>query len=59
MSLGARALFALCSALTVTALSEIMGGEEPEVMAAVTYSKNIEYSTDNVDLILDALSEFL
>jgi lysine-N-methylase len=59
MSLGARALFALCSALTVTALSESMGGVEPEVMAAVTYSKNIEYSTDNVDLILDALSEFL
>ena len=59
MSLGARALFALGSALAVAALSELAEGEDPEVRAAVLYSKNIEYSTDNVDLILDVLSEFL
>lgn len=53
MSLGARVLFALGSALTVTALSEIIGGDEPEVRAAVLYSKNIEYSTDNVDYLID------
>ncbi len=59
MSLGARVLFALDSALAVTALTEVIGGDEPEVRAAVLYSKNIEYSTDNVDMILDGLSEFL
>lgn len=53
MSLGQRVLFALGSALTVTAFSEIIGCDEPEVRAAVLYSKNIEYSTDNVDYILD------
>ena len=55
MTLGQRVLFALGSALTVTALSEIIGGEEPKLRAAVLYSKNIEYSTDNVDYILDNL----
>ena len=59
MSLGARVLFSLGSSLAVTALSEIINEDEPEVRAAVLYSKNIEYSTDNVDLILDSLSEFL
>ena len=59
MSLGQRILFALLSALTVCALSNVMDEEERFVRAAVLYSKNIEYSTDNVDLILDALSELL
>ncbi|MBQ7344287.1 MAG: flagellin lysine-N-methylase [Clostridia bacterium] len=59
MSLGARVLFALGSALAVTALSEVIGVDEPEARAVVLYSKNIEYSTDNVDMILDGLSEFL
>lgn len=53
MSLGARVHFALCSALTVVALSEVMKTDEPEISAAVLYSKNIEYSTDNIDYILD------
>ena len=53
MSLGARVHFALCSALAVVALSEVIGTDEPEVRAAVLYSKNIEYSTDNIDYILD------
>lgn len=59
MSLGQRILFALLSSFTVCALSHVMDEEERFVRAAVLYSKNIEYSTDNVDLILDALSELL
>ena len=53
MTLGQRVLFALGSALTVTALSEIIPGDEPDIRAAVLYSKNIEYSTDNVNYLLD------
>ena len=59
MSLGQRILFALLSTLTVCALSKVIDKEEKCIRAAVLYSKNIEYSTDNVDMILDALSEFL
>jgi lysine-N-methylase len=59
MSLGQRILFALLSTLTVCALSKVIDKEEKYIRAAVLYSKNIEYSTDNVDMILDALSEFL
>ena len=59
MSLGQRILFALLSSFTVCALSNVMDEEERFVRAAVLYSKNIEYSTDNVDLILDALSKLL
>ena len=56
MSLGARVLFALGSALAAVALSEVIDCEESDVRAAVLYSKNIEYSTDNVDIILDKIS---
>ena len=59
MSLGQRILFALLSSLTVCALSNVIDEEKRFVRAAVLYSKNIEYSTDNVDLILGALSELL
>ena len=59
MSLGQRILFALLSTLSVCALAKTMDCDEKYVRAAVLYSKNIEYSTDNVDLILDALSELL
>ena len=59
MSLGQRILFALLSSLTVCALSNVMDEEEMLVRATVLYSKNIEYSTDNVDLVLDRLSDFL
>ena len=41
------------------AISHVMKKEESTVRAAVSYSKNIEYSTENVDLILDELSAFL
>ena len=53
MSLGQRVLLALGSALTVAALSELIDSDEPMVIAAVEFSKNIEYSTDNVDQILE------
>lgn len=57
MTLGARVLFALLSSLSVVAISLFSG--KNMVRSAVCYSKNIEYSTDNVDMILDELSEIL
>ena len=59
MSVGQRILFSLFSALTVIALSLAMSGEDKSVRAAVIFSKNIEYSTENVDMILDSLTDFL
>ena len=59
MSIGQRILFALLSALAVVAISKVLNTDEPLVRAAVLYSKNVEYSTDNVDYIYDRLSEFL
>ena len=59
MSLGQRILFALLSSLTICALAKVISSEEKYVRAAVLYSKNIEYSTDNVEMVLDRLSEFL
>ena len=59
MSLGQRILFALLSSLAVCALSKVINGNEKCIRAAVLYSKNIEYSTVNVEMILDGLSEFL
>ena len=59
MSLGQRILFALLSTLAVVAIAEVMNSNDPLLRAAVLFSKNIEYSTDNVDMILDALSEVL
>lgn len=53
MSLSRRIILAIGSALAVAALSELLDGDEPIVLAAVEYSKNIEYSTDNVDYILE------
>ena len=53
MSLGQRVLFAFGSALAIAALGSLMAGDDPDVLAAVEYSKNIEYSTDNVDHILE------
>ena len=50
-----RILFALCSGLTVAALSGLIGGENAPVRAAVLYSKNIEYSTENVDYLIENL----
>lgn len=55
MSLYARIIFALTSAMTVAALSVIMDCDTPEIRAAVEYSKNIEYSTENVDYILEEI----
>lgn len=59
MSLSARVLFALCSALAIAAISEVIDADKSKVKSAVLFSKNIEYSTDNVDYILDGLSELL
>ena len=59
MSLGARVLFALCSALVITSISEVIGMDKAEVKSAVLFSKNIEYSTDNVEYLLDGFSELL
>lgn len=59
MSLGQRILFALLSTLAVVAIAEVMNSNDPLLRAAVLFSKNIEYSTDNVNMILDALSEVL
>ena len=59
MSVGQRILFSLYSSLLIIALSEVMSCENKTVRAAVSYSKNIEYSTENVDMILDGLTDFL
>ncbi len=53
MSLGQRIVFALGSALVTVALGEVADDDEPIVRGAVLYSKNVEYSTDNVDYILE------
>ena len=50
MSLGQRVLFSLGSALVISAISTLIGSD---IRAAVLYSKNIEYSTDNVEYILE------
>lgn len=55
MSIGGRILFALISALSIIAISAVLGCGGSDVKAAVMYSKNIEYSTDNVDYIIDNL----
>ena len=59
MTAGQRVLFSLFSALFTVALASGKGGDEAMIRAAVDFSKNIEYSTDNVDMILDGLSNFL
>ena len=59
LSLGVKVLFALCSSMATVALSYITVTDDPQVRAAVMFSKNIEYSTDNVDMILDRLSDLL
>ena len=56
MSLYPRIDFALGSALAIAAISEVIGGDDAKIRAAVAYSKNIEYSTDNVDFILEAFT---
>lgn len=58
-SLGKRILFALMSSLAIIALSEVINGEDKEVRAAVLYSKNIEYSTDNIEIILNDINLYM
>lgn len=53
MSLASRVLFTLCSSLTVAAISLVTDAHDKDVRAAVMFSKNIEYSTDNVDYFLE------
>lgn len=52
MSFGQRIIFALGSGLIIAAMSSVLGSD---VRAALLYSKNVEYSTDNVDYILDSI----
>ncbi len=52
MTLGARVAFAILSALSTVAIGCKTGDL---VTAATLYSKNVEYSTDNVDFILGEL----
>ena len=59
MTAGQRVLFSLFSSLFTVALASGKGDDEAMIRAAVDFSKNIEYSTDNVDMILDGLSNFL
>lgn len=59
MSIGQRVLFSLFSALFTVALAQGKKWADSMIRAAVDFSKNIEYSTDNVDMILEGLSEFL
>lgn len=56
MSIGGRILFALSSSLATAAIASAIGND---VSAALLYSKNIEYSTDNVDSIIDGLNQYL
>ena len=49
ISLGQRILFSLCSSLAISAISKVINGDDAKVRSAVLYSKNIEYSTDNVE----------
>ena len=59
MSIGARILLAILSTLAIINISTVINSDEALVRAAVLFSKNIEYSTENVDMILEELSEFL
>ena len=59
LSIGQRILLAVLSSLSVIAISTVMDCEEKTVRAAVLFSKNIEYSTDNIDALLEQLSDFL
>ena len=59
MTLGARVLFSLCSAIVITAISTAIDTTDPEIRSAVLFSKNIEYSTDNVDYLLDSLCQLI
>ena len=56
MSLYSRITFALGSSLIISAISLIKEGDDAAIRAAVEYSKNIEYSTENVDEILENLT---
>ena len=57
MTLGYKILLALFSSLATVALSRVSNADEPDVRAAVKFSKNIEYSTENIDTITDRLSD--
>lgn len=57
LTLNARAKMSVYSALTVMLLHHLSGaGREKLLLIARQYSKSIEYSTVNVDEIVDALS---
>ena len=55
MSFGQRILFSLYSALTVAAIAKDESDADEYARAAVLFSKNIEYSTDNVDDVIDRI----
>jgi hypothetical protein len=39
--------------MVIAALSLVIGGEDAKVRAATEYSKNVEYSTENVEYIME------
>ena len=55
MSFGARILFSLYSALTVCSIAGENADASSYIKAATLFSKNIEYSTDNVDSVIDKI----
>ena len=58
MTLGESVLFALYSSLLIFAIADTYEVRSYE-RAAVLFSKNIEYSTDNVDMVLGELSDLM
>ena len=59
MSLGARILFSLLAAIAVILCAEKIDGDDRYLRSAVAFSKNIEYSTENVDMVLEKISDIL
>ena len=57
MSAMGRALLARCSADLIFLLSDTYEADDGLVKSAVLFSKNIEYSTENIDILIDALSD--
>lgn len=55
MSIYPRIDFAIGSAMVVAAISTVIGGDDAKIRAAVEYSKNIEYSTENVEYVIECI----
>ena len=59
MSLSQRTLFSISSSLAILAMKGVLNTDSPDICAATIYSKNIEYSTDNIDMLWDRLTDIL